>query len=459
MKEFEHIIIGTGQAAGTLLSKLLTTGDEIAVIEGNKVGGSCVNYGCTPTKTLVASAKAIYQANRGEFYGFETGNIKVNYSRIRARMNEIRNGSSNGLRNWMESIDKVTFINEMASFASNNIIQVGTEKIKGKKIYINTGTTPSVPPIRGINQIPWLDSADLLNLEQLPEHLIIIGGGYIGMEFSQIYKRFGAEVTVIQRNEQVMPREDQDVADEIQSFLEEEGVRIFCNSNAKSISQENELIKLEIEQSGQQKIITGSHLLLATGRKTATEKLKLENAGIKTDARGYIEVNDYCQTNADNIYALGDVNGQGAFTHTSVNDAKIVIDHLFGGSRKISDRIPIYGLFTDPPMGKVGMSENEALKKGYKILKAKLPMKKISRAKEMGETNGFAKLIVDAETDLILGATILGPGGDEIINMFAAIMHSRIPCHQYRKVVLVHPTISELMPWMLDGLKPVNPLI
>jgi pyruvate/2-oxoglutarate dehydrogenase complex dihydrolipoamide dehydrogenase (E3) component len=454
MKEFEHIIIGTGQATGTLLSRLITTGDKIAVIEGYKVGGSCVNYGCTPTKTLVASAKAIYKAKQGDFYGFETGKIKLNYSRIKERMNEIRNGSSNGLRNWIESSENVTFINEMASFVSNKTLKVGTENVKGNKIYINTGATPFVPPIRGINEVEWLDSEGLLDLEHLPKHLIIIGGGYIGMEYSQIYRRFGAKVTVIQRNEQVMPREDKDVADEIQAFLEEEGVKIYCNSNAKSVLQEDGFIKLEIEYNNQLKTITGSHLLIATGRKPAIDQLKLKSAGINTDTKGYIEVNNYCQTNVDNVYALGDVNGKGAFTHTSVNDAEIVIDHLFGGTRKISDRIPIYGLFTDPPMGKIGMSENEALRKGHKILKAKLPMKKISRAKEMGETKGFAKIIVDAETDLFLGITILGSGGDEIINMFAAIMYSRIPCHQYRKVVLVHPTVSELMPWALDELKP-----
>ncbi len=454
MKEFEHIIIGTGQATGTLLSRLITTGDKIAVIEGYKVGGSCVNYGCTPTKTLVASAKAIYKAKQGDFYGFETGKIKLNYSRIKERMNEIRNGSSNGLRNWIESSENVTFINEMASFVSNKTLKVGTENVKGNKIYINTGATPFVPPIRGINEVEWLDSEGLLDLEHLPKHLIIIGGGYIGMEYSQIYRRFGAKVTVIQRNEQVMPREDKDVADEIQAFLEEEGVKIYCNSNAKSVLQEDGFIKLEIEYNNQLKTITGSHLLIATGRKPAIDQLKLKSAGINTDTKGYIEVNNYCQTNVDNVYALGDVNGKGAFTHTSVNDAEIVIDHLFGGTRKISDRIPIYGLFTDPPMGKIGMSENEALRKGHKILKAKIPMKKISRAKEMGETKGFAKIIVDAETDLFLGITILGSGGDEIINMFAAIMYSRIPCHQYRKVVLVHPTVSELMPWALDELKP-----
>jgi pyruvate/2-oxoglutarate dehydrogenase complex dihydrolipoamide dehydrogenase (E3) component len=303
-----------------------------------------------------------------------------------------------------------------------------------------------------------MDSAGLLDLEELPDHLIIIGGGYIGMEFSQIFRRFGSEVTVIQRGNQVMPQEDKDVADEIQSILQDEGIDIRCISSAKSVKKKGASIVLEVDHEGITQTITGSHLLIAAGRRPNTEHLNLEAAGIQTNQKGFIEVNDYCLTNLEHVYALGDVNGHGAFTHTSVNDAEIVLDHLFGkGSRKISERNPIYALFTDPPMGKVGLSEKDALAKGHRVLRAKHPMSKISRAKEMGETKGFAKLLVDADTDLIIGATVLGSGGDEIINMFAAIMHSNIPCYSYRKVVLVHPTISELMPWVLDGLEEVKP--
>jgi pyruvate/2-oxoglutarate dehydrogenase complex dihydrolipoamide dehydrogenase (E3) component len=452
MKTFDHIILGTGQATGTLLGKLIPTGDSIAVIEGNKVGGSCVNYGCTPTKTLVASAKAIHMARRGDFYGFSTGDISVDYARVRERMNKIRNGSSEGLEKWMNGTDNVTLCKEWGKFTGSKTIQVGDEEIEGEKIYINTGTRPLAPPVKGLSEVPWLDSAGLLDLKELPEHLLILGGGYIGVEFSQILRRFGSRVTLIQRGDQLMPREDKDVAESIQKFLEEEEIEILLNANAESVTgDENEVV---VTLSGG-KEITGSHLLVAAGRTPNSDTINPEAAGIKTDERGFIGVDDYCRTWVDGVFAVGDVNGEGAFTHTSVNDAEIVLDYLHGGNRAISKRTTIYGLFTDPPLGRVGMSEKEAIAAGKKVLKATRPMSKISRAKEMGETNGFAKLLVDAETDLVLGASVLGPGGDEIINMFAAIMHSNIPCREYRKVVLVHPTVSELMPWVLDGLEPV----
>ena len=456
MDAFDHIILGTGQATGTLLGKLIGTGDSIAVIEGGKVGGSCVNYGCTPTKTLVAAAKSIHQARRGAFYGFQTGDVSINYDRIRERMNEVRNGSSNGLTNWMESSANIELIRAWGVFEGPKSIRVGERLISGKNIYINVGTHPFVPPVKGIDQVPWMDSAKLLDLETLPRHLIIMGGGYIGVEFAQVYRRFGAKVTMLQRSPQLMPREDADVANTIQEFLEEEGIEIFTEVNINEISQNGDVLHLDCTIKGDSKKIQGSHLLVATGRRPNTSSLGLDKAGIQMNQRGYIEVDEYCRTNVEGVYALGDVNGKGAFTHTSVNDAEITLDHLFGGDRKLSDRIPIYGLFTDPPLGRVGLSEKAALAKGYKVLKAIRPMSKISRAKEMGETKGFAKLLVDAETDLIIGASILGPGGDEIINMFAAIMHSHIPCRHYRKVVLVHPTVSELMPWVLDGLEEVE---
>jgi pyruvate/2-oxoglutarate dehydrogenase complex dihydrolipoamide dehydrogenase (E3) component len=455
MKKFDHIILGTGQAAGTLLGKLIPEGGAIAVIEGNKVGGSCVNYGCTPTKTLVASAKAIHMARRGSFYGFKTGGVEVDYSRVRQRMNEIRNESRSGLKEWMEESENVTLIKAWGSFTGPKTIQTGSGEIEGETIYINTGTRPVVPKLDGLNSVPWLDSAGLLDLEVLPEHLIIIGGGYVGVEYSQVYRRFGSDVTIIQRSDQLMPREDSDVAESIKEFLEEEGVGVLCNSEAISVTgKEGELeVKLNSGES-----VKGSHLLIASGRKPNSDRINLEKAGIQVNDKGYIQVDGYCHTSADGVFALGDVNGEGAFTHTSVNDAEIVIDYLDaeGGDRGISKREKIYALFTDPPLGRVGMSEKEALEAGLNVLKATKPMSEISRAKEMGETRGFAKLLVDADTDLILGASVLGPGGDEIINMFAAIMHSKIPCHEYRKVVLVHPTVSELMPFVLDGLEAVD---
>ncbi|NBC28148.1 MAG: FAD-dependent oxidoreductase [Bacteroidetes bacterium] len=453
MESFDHIILGTGQATGTLLGRLIPSGDTIAVIEGNKVGGSCVNYGCTPTKTMVASARAIHMARRGDVYGFTTGSVSVDYGRVRERMNEIRNGASNGLEQWMEGSENVELIKGWGQFTGPKTIKAGGRQIKGDHIYINTGTRPFAPPIDGLDSVPWMDSERLLAMEELPEHLLIIGGGYIGVEFSQVYRRFGCDVTIIQRGDQLMPSEDRDVAESIREILEDEGVTVHCNSEASSVSGKDGNIELKLSSGD---TLNGSHLLIAAGRRPNSDKINAEAAQLEMDQRGYIQVDDYCRTGTEGVFAVGDVNGEGAFTHTSVNDAEIVLDVLNGGDRAISQRNVIYGLFTDPPLGRVGMTEKEALEYGYNVLKATRQMSKISRAKEMGETKGFAKLLVDADTDLVLGASVLGPGGDEIINMFAAIMHSQIPCREYRKVVLVHPTVSELMPWVLDGLKPVE---
>jgi len=453
MKTYDHIILGSGQATGTLLGRLIPTGASIAVIEEAQVGGSCVNYGCTPTKTLVASAKAFHKAKQGALYGFQTNNIELDYARVRERMNDIRHSSRNGLTEWMEDAENVELIRGRGAFSGAKTIRIGKREIQGEHIYINVGTRPRVPDIKGIGAVPWMDSGGLLNKETLPEHLLIIGGGYIGVEFAQIFRRFGAKVTILQRSNQLMPREDEDVAQAIQAFLEKEGINIVCETDVQSVAKVDGTIRLSAKVQGKEQTFTGSDLLIAAGRVSNSDTLQLENTSIKTDKRGYIQVDDFCQTPEEKVYAVGDVNGHGAFTHTAVNDAEIVLDHLFGGDRALSKRIPIYALFADPPLGRVGMSEKEALESGKKVLKATRPMSEVSRAKEMGETTGFAKLLVDGDTDLILGASILGPGGDEIINMFATIMHSKIPCKHYRQVVLVHPTVSELMPYILDGIE------
>jgi len=456
MKHFDHLIIGTGQATGTLLGRLIPTKTSIGVIEADKVGGSCVNYGCTPTKTLVASAKAFHQAKRGDFYGFNSENLTLDYNKVRERMNGIRNGGSNGLSSWMNNTSNVDLIIGRASFTAEKEVSVNGKTYTADNIYINVGTRPSAPPINGLDQVKWLDSGALLDLEAVPEHLIVIGGGYIGVEFAQVFRRFGAKVSVIQRSAHLMPREDEDVADCIQEILEEEGVSVYCGANTIEVSQNGDKKEVVIEVNGESKSLIGDEVLVAAGRLPNSDTLTLENTGINTNDRGYIKVDKYCETDVSGVYAVGDVNGHGGFTHTAVNDAEIVLDKLFGGDRTLETRNTIYGLFTDPPLGRVGMTEKEAVATGRKILKATRPMNRISRAKEMGETKGFAKLLVDAETDLILGASILGVGGDEIINMFATIIHSQIPCRQYRKVVLVHPTVSELMPWILDGIQEVR---
>jgi len=455
MKTYEYIIVGTGQATGTLLGKLVSVSKSIAVIEGNKIGGSCVNYGCTPTKTMVASARAIHLASKGDFYGFSSGVVSTNFERVSERMNEVRNASSDGLSNWIRNTPNIDFYEGYASFTGEKCLRINKEVVTGQTIFINVGTRPAAPAVNGIENVPWMDSARLLDLKELPEHLIILGGGYIGVEFGQVYKRLGSRVTILQRGSQLMPKEDEDIANNILEILTEEKIDVKLNSNVIEVESVSGKINLTFEQETISHNLQGSHLLVAAGRKPNSDTLELQNAGIEVDERGFIRVDEYCRTNIEGVFALGDVNGHGAFTHTSVNDAEVVMDFLFGGSRSLKTRIPVYALFSDPPLGRVGLTEKEAAERGYSILKATKPMSEISRAKEMGETKGFAKLLVDAETDLIIGAAILGPGGDEIVNMFAAIMHSNIPCKNYREVVLVHPTVSELMPWVLDGLKPL----
>ncbi len=455
-RKYDHIIVGTGQSTGTLLGRLMPTGESIAVIEGNKVGGSCVNYGCTPTKALVASAKAIYQTRRGKEFGFGSGEIRLNFDRVRERMNTIRGNSSRGLTEWMESAENVDLIQGWAAFASDHTIKINDDEIIGDKIYINTGTRPAVPTIQGLDDVPWLDSAMLLDLEKLPEHLLIIGGGYIGVEFAQIYRRFGSGVTLLQRSSRIMPGEDQDISEEIRKFLEDEGVDVLCDTSVSSVSHKDDTMSLEIDRGGNNQHVSGSHLLVATGRLPNSDRLSLEKTGIKLDEHRYIRVNDHCETDVKDVFAVGDVNGHGAFTHTSVNDAEIVLDYLYGGNRKISSRIPIYALFTDPPLGRVGMTEEEAIVNGYQVSKAVKPMNEISRAKEMSETKGFAKVLVDAKNDQLLGASVLGAGGDEVIGMFATMMHAKMTCRKFREIVLIHPTISELMPWIFDELEPLE---
>ena len=469
IQKFDHIIVGTGQATGTLLAKLIPAGDSIAVIEGGDVGGTCVNFGCTPTKTLVASAKVAHIVRHAAKYGVQASPPVIDFAAVRERMNKIRHGSRDGLTNWIEGTPNVTLIRGWAVFESNRVVRVDDRLLEGRKIYINTGTRPVTPEISGLGDVQWLDNQSLLEVEQIPEHLIIVGGGYIGIEFAQIFRRFGSDVTMLHRGDQLMPREDTDVAGALRKILEDEGITIVLNADVRSVTKAAQRISVETVAgvgepaggTGTKKTITGSHLFLATGRRPNSDALALEKTDILTDGAGYIQVDDVCRTAVEGVFALGDVNGHGAFTHTSVNDAEIVLDYIFGptngiGNRRLSDRRPTYALFTDPPLGRVGMTEKEALHKGYRILKATRPMSSISRAKEMGETLGFVKIIVDADSNLILGVSILGVGGDEIINMFTSIMFSRIPCKDYRKVVLAHPTVSELMPWILDGLKEVK---
>ena len=459
MRHFDHVIVGTGQATGTLLRGLIPTEESIAVLEGGRLGGTCVNYGCTPTKTLVASARSLHQARRGAEFGFRVGEVSVDYQRVRERMNTIRADSSDSLRSWIERTDSATLLRGWATFSSDRTIRVEgehRETLTADRIYINVGTRPTVPDIAGLGTVPWIDNAGLLDLDVLPEHLIVLGGGAVGVELGQVYRRFGSAVTLLQRENQLLPEEDQDVARAIAEVLQTEGVRVHTGVEVRRVSGAVGAISVETAFGDHVTTLSGTHLLVATGRRSNADRLNLEATSIRVDSRGFIEVDDRCRTGVPGIYAVGDVNGRGAFTHTSVNDAQIVLDDLFGGSRTLSGRVQAYAVFCDPPLGRVGVTEREALASGRPLLKATRAMSRFNRAVEMGETQGFAKLIVDATTDSIVSVAVLGPHGDEVANMLAATMSRGVTRGELQRSVLIHPTVSELMPWVLDEAKPLR---
>lgn len=456
MTNYDVIWIGTGQATGTVIPRLVAAGKRVALIEGGKVGGSCVNYGCTPTKTLVASARAAHMARRGADFGIEIPEFSINMATVMGRMNAMRDNS--GMEQWLRTMDGVDFYAEYAHFVSDHEVQVGDNVISGDTIVIHTGTQPLKVPIAGIDDVEWLDNAGLLDLTEVPEHLVIVGGSYIGMEFGQIFRRLGSEVTIIEAADQLMSREDPDIAASATEVLSSEGISVLTGAKVAAVAQPAAgQVEVTIEGADGDHIVAGTHLLLAVGRVPNTRSLALDSAGVEVNERGYITVNDVLQTNVAHIYAVGDVNGQGAFTHTSVNDGETFWDHYSGeGDRKISDRIPIYAMYIDPPLGRIGMSEREARDSGRNVLMATLPMASISRAKEKDETAGLIKILVDADTEEFIGVTILGVGGDEIINMFAPFMLAKQSYKTFRKAVFTHPTVGELLPWILDGLAPLE---
>ena len=463
----DYVLLGTGQATGTLISDLVDRGGTIAVIEGGSVGGTCVNVGCTPTKTLVASARAAHRARTAEEYGVQTGPVEIDFERVMARMNDIRHSSRDGLRDWLESEDAVTLFNDWGRFVGEKEIAVGDTVVTGDTVFINVGGRARVLDIPGLDEVDWLDNRRILELNEVPDHLIIVGGGYIGLEFAQMFRRFGAEVTLLEHGDRIIKREDPDISNGVQEILADEGVRFLLGTGVDRVapSDGGMTVHATTRANGtpEEHVLDGSHLLIAAGRVPNTDRIDPDAGNLETDDRGYLVVDEVLRTNVDGVYALGDVNDHpGAFTHTAVNDAEVVLSHLFdgdvpGGARTVHDRTLTYALFTDPPLGRVGLTEQQALDEGINLLKATRPMKRIARAKEMGETQGFVKLLVDADTDRIVGAAILGVNGDEIVNMFTAFMHSGKSCTAYRSVMLIHPTVSELMPWILDDLSPVAP--
>ena len=455
--QFDAIVIGSGQAGTPLVFKMAAHGKKVAFIEKEHFGGTCLNIGCTPTKTYVASARRMWDAQHGDELGvIIPSGAKVDLKKVKARKDALIKKSVDGITGGIKKNENITFFKGQAHFLGDKILQVNDEQLTAEEIYINVGGRPFIP--RRFEGVDYLTNQSILELEELPEHLIIVGGSYIGLEFGQMFKRFGSKVTIVERNSSIIGREDEEVSEHIYNFFKEEGVDFRLNANCISGRQNAEgaiTINVDCEEGAPE--ITGSHLLLAVGRVPNTDTLNLEVTGIETNERGYIEVDDTLQTNVKGIFALGDCNGKGAFTHTAYNDYEIIADNKFGGkSRKVSDRILTYGLFVDPPLGRAGLTKKEAKKKGYEILEGMRPMNRIARAKEKGETNGFMSAIIDANTNKILGAAVLGVGGDEVISGILNIMYADLPYMLIRDSVQIHPTISELIPTMLEGVNKIN---
>ena len=454
--QYDAIVIGTGQAGPSLAVRLASAGLKTAIIERHKFGGTCVNTGCTPTKTLVASARAAYVARRAADFGVMIdGTINVDMKKVKARKDDIVRQSNEGIEQWLKNTPNLTVYEGHARFEDSHRLRVGEARSEAEKIFINVGTRAFVP--LGFDKVDYLTNSGMMAVDFLPEHLIIVGGSYIGLEFGQMYRRFGSEVTIIEKGPRLIQRDDEDIAAAVKDILENEGINIRLNAECISAEKSDGRIRVNLDCAKGNPEVTGSHLLLAVGRVPNTEDLGLEHTGIKTNPRGFIEVDDQLRTNMPGIWALGDCNGKGAFTHTSYNDFEIVAANLLDNDpRRVSDRILCYGLYIDPPLGRVGMTEAAVRKSGRKALVATRPMKRISRAREKDETQGFMKVLVDAESKEILGAAILGIGGDEIIHSILDIMYAKAPYTAIQRAVHIHPTVSELIPTMLAELKPLE---
>lgn len=456
-RHFDAIIIGTGQAGPALAARLAAAGMTVAIIERHKFGGTCVNTGCIPTKTLVASAYAAHLARRGAEYGFDvTGDVRVDMKRVKARKDEVSGRSHRGVEEWLRGLNNCTVIQGHARFQSSHAVVVNDEVLHGEKIFINVGGRSSVPAMPGIQDVPFLTNSSMMDVDFLPEHLFIVGGSYIGLEFGQMYRRFGSQVTIVEMGPRLIGREDEDISQAVREILEAEGIQVRVNAKCISVAKRNSRIAVGLKCDGGPSDISGTHLLLAVGRIPNTNDLGLDRAGVATDQRGYIVVDDQLQTNVAGVWALGDCNGRGAFTHTSYNDYEIVADNLLNGDRRrVSDRIQAYALYTDPPLGRCGMTDVDIRKSGRAVLAAKLPMSRVGRAVEKGETQGFMKVSVDAETKHILGAAILGTGGDEVIHVLLDVMYAKAPYTVVQRAMHIHPTVSEFLPVVLSKLEPV----
>lgn len=458
-RKFDAIVIGGGQAGPSLAARIAGAGKSVAIIERHLFGGTCVNSGCTPTKTLIASARIAYDARRAASYGIElpTAGVTVNMRAVQARKKQVVDASRTGLENWLRGLQNCTVYQGHARFESPRSVSIDGQELSSEQVFINVGGRPRIPAFPGIDRVPFLTSTSLLELEELPAHLVIIGGSYVGLEFAQMYRRFGSDVTVIEQAPRLLSREEPEVAAAIQAALEAEGIQIRLGAECIELARDGGSVTANVHCSVGPPQVTGSHVLLAVGRIPNTNDLGLEKAGVETDPAGYIQVDDELRTNVPDIWAMGDCNGKGAFTHTAYNDYEIVAAGLFGeAKRRVSDRIPCYALFVDPPLGRVGLTEGSAIAQGHAIRIGARPMTKVGRAVEKGETRGLMKVVVDARSGQILGASIVGVGADEAIHSIIDVMAAKVPYTTLKNTVHIHPTVSELIPTVLGELGPTT---
>ncbi len=453
MAEYDAVIIGAGQAGPSLARRLAAAGNRVAIIERGLFGGTCINTGCTPTKALVASAYTAHLARRAGDYGVNIGGaVSVDMKHVKARKDSIVAVSRNYVEASLRRTAGITVVQGHAQFVSAHEVTAAGETLSAPHIFINAGARPAIPAIPGLDTVPYLTSSTILDLDTIPDHLVIIGGGYVGLEFAQIYRRFGGAVTVIEGASRLIGHEDPEISDAVRQILEAEGIEVKLSTKTTKVEAG---IRVSVEGAGGSATIEASHLLLAAGRRPNTDDLGLENAGIAIDPQGYIAVDDMLRASTPGIWAMGECNGHGAFTHTAYNDFEIVADNLLaGGTRSVRDRITAYALFVDPPLGRVGLTEHQAVAAGHKVLVGSLPMADVSRAYEKGETLGLMKLIVDGDTKEILGAAILGVGGDEVVHSILDLMYAKAPYTILRQVVHIHPTVAEFTPVLLGSLKP-----
>jgi len=458
MRAFDAIIIGAGQAGPPLAGRLTAAGMTVALVERKLFGGTCVNTGCMPTKTLVASAYAAHLVRRATEFGVVlAGPPDIDMPKVKARADAVSANSRSGIERSLRSMDGCTVFQGHARFEASNVVRVDQERLTAPRIFINVGGRALVPDMPGIGEVPYLTNTSILALDHVPLHLVVIGGSYIGLEFAQMYRRFGAQVTIVERAPHLISREDEDVSDEIRRILEGEGIAVRTSATCIGLARHEQGVAVTIDCAQGPPQNVGSHVLVAVGRRPNTEDLGLDQAGVTTDSRGYITVNDDLTTSAPGIWALGDCNGRGAFTHTAYNDFEIVAANLLDGEhRTLRDRVPAYALYVDPPLGRVGMTEAQAQASGRPLLVSKRPMSRVGRAIEKAETHGFMKVVVDAETKKILGAAILGTGGDEAIHGVLDIVNAGVSYDVLQRAVPIHPTVSELIPTLLGDMKPAE---